>query len=104
MAEQVALWITLLWAHDRSDDITADMIDDDEEVAEALPEVPDLDDDWEKAEDGLFDDDFDFKIIWLKNFTKVIFGESTAAFSSRFGVDATSYHPFRWWETVDNDQ
>ncbi len=99
MAERVALWITLSWVQEEGGDIASEMLDDDEETAEALPEKADLDDDWERVEDGLFDDDFDFKIIWLDNFTKVIFGDSTAAFSGHFGIDAASYHPFRWWET-----
>ncbi|WP_189054522.1 hypothetical protein [Longimycelium tulufanense] len=66
------------------------MIEGDPETAAFLPDHGDAEDDWEAVEEALFAEDFDFRLIWLPHFTRVMFGEP--------GSPYQVWPPFRWWE------
>lgn len=95
MAERVALAIVLNHAQQRDSDIESEMIEGDPDTAAALPRHDDGEDDWEHVEAALYGDDLDFKMIWLPNFTRSIFGAPDSPYSA--------WHPHRWWETGASD-
>lgn len=104
VAERVALSIVLDAARETDDDVEQDMIKGNPANAAVLKHHGDVEDDWEEVEEALFDEDFDFKSIWLPNFTRAIFGDPTLLVE-RLGMDVGALHPFRWWETdLDLDE
>lgn len=100
MAERVALWIMFKSAQETEDDIEADIVTPD--IRARLPLLDDEREDWERTEDQLFGEDYDFQFIWLPNFTRSLFGHPVEL-SKQFGVDLGTFHPFRWWETIPDE-
>jgi hypothetical protein len=98
MAEKVALWLMLQAAEDQDDDLERGMLSDDDDLGAALPHHGDAEADWDEVAERLFDEDFDFRFIWLDNFTRLMFGNQDVALEMAIDIDATACHPFRWWE------
>ncbi|WP_431873200.1 helix-turn-helix domain-containing protein [Amycolatopsis sacchari] len=98
MAERVALELMFDSAEEGAGSAD-DMLEYDDDVRSVLPSFGEQDEDWENAREQLFGGDFDFQMIWLPNFTRMLFGDSREAVSGQLGVELSSYHPIRWWET-----
>ncbi|MTD59093.1 helix-turn-helix domain-containing protein [Amycolatopsis sp. RM579] len=98
MVERVALELMFDSAKEGGD-VADDMLEADDDVRAALPSFGENDEDWEDAREQLFGGDFDFQMIWLPNFTRMLFGDSRESVSIQLGVDLDSFHPIRWWET-----
>ncbi|MGI5501335.1 helix-turn-helix domain-containing protein [Lentzea sp. CA-135723] len=97
MAEQVALAIVLDHVLARDADLEEDMIQDDDETSALLGHHGDIEDDWEQVEEALFDGDLDFKMIWMPDFTRMIYGSIDSPY--------LAWHPHRWWEQFfDGDE
>jgi hypothetical protein len=70
------------------------MLGDDDELSAALPSHGEVEDDWDEVADKLSTRNS----TWLDNFTRLVFGRDTAALEPVIDIDATTCHPFCWWE------